>query len=197
MGEIKKIQGPPEIAPEPSPSITPEMLKDVLEILESKGMIHYTATGAYIPTESGWKLLMELKSVREEIFGHGHPEIKASDNSTIRITKGLDIDDATIAVNVDKACKDLSEDFKAAIKSARKVEVKIEVEGEGEVFVAYGSPALKLTSKEEIVIRKDSLVDGKTVAILSDKSANELKQSLIEKLKNSQTRVKISLEIKQ
>ncbi|MEM7821657.1 MAG: DUF371 domain-containing protein [Candidatus Aenigmatarchaeota archaeon] len=197
MKEIRKMQQPPEIAPEPSPSITPDMLRNVLEILESRGMIHYTAGGAYIPTESGWKLLMELKPVKEEIFGYGHSEIKASSNSAIRITKGLDVDDATIAVNVDKACKDLSEDFKAAIKSARRVEVKIEAEGEEEVFVAYGSPALRLASKEEIVIRKGSLIDGKTIAILSDKSASELKQSLIEKLKNSQTRVKISLEIKQ
>ncbi|MEM5836155.1 MAG: DUF371 domain-containing protein [Candidatus Aenigmatarchaeota archaeon] len=196
MKEIKKMQGPPEIAPEPSPSITPEMIKDVLEILESKGMIHYSAGGAYIPTESGWKLLMELKPVKEEIFGYGHPEIKASSNSAIRITKGLDIDDATIVVAANKACKDLSGDFKAAIKSAGKIEIKIEVEGEEEVFIAYGSPALKLTSKEEILIRKNSIVDGKTLAILSDKSASELKQTLIEKLRNPQTKVKITLEIK-
>ncbi|MEM5829211.1 MAG: DUF371 domain-containing protein [Candidatus Aenigmatarchaeota archaeon] len=197
MKEMRKMQGPPEIAPEPSPVITPEMVKDVLEILESKGMIHYTAGGAYIPTESGWKLLMELKPIKEEIFGYGHPEIKAIDNSIIRITKSLEVDDATIVVKADKACKDLSDDFKTAIKSARRVEIKIEVDGEEEIFSAYGSPALKLTSKEEVVIRKDSFVDGKTVAIFSEKSANELKQTLIEKLKNPQTKVKITLEIKQ
>jgi len=197
MEELKKMQGPPEIAPEPSPAITPEMLKEVLEILESKGMIHYTAGGAYIPTESGWKLLMELKPVKEEIIAYGHPEIKATSNVEIKITKTSNVDDATIAVNANKACKDLSEEFKAAIKAAGKVEVKIEVEGEEEIFTAYGSPALKLASREEIVIRKSSFVDGKTLAILSDKSACELKQSLVEKLRNPQAKVKISLEIKQ
>ncbi|MEM5766354.1 MAG: DUF371 domain-containing protein [Candidatus Aenigmatarchaeota archaeon] len=197
MKEIRKIQQPPETAPEPSPSITPDMIRDVLETLESKGMVHYTAGGAYIPTESGWKLLMELKPTKEEIFGYGHPEIKASNNFMIRITKDLDVDNATIAVNCDKACEDLSEEFKAAIKSAKRVEIKIEVEGEEEFFIAYGSPALKLKSKKEIVIRKDSVIDNKTVAILSDKSANEIKHALIEKLRSPQTKVKISLEIKQ
>ncbi|MEM5772860.1 MAG: DUF371 domain-containing protein [Candidatus Aenigmatarchaeota archaeon] len=197
MEEIKKMQEPPEIAPEPSPTITPEMLRDVLKTLESKGMVHYTAGGAYIPTESGWKLLMELKSVKEEILGYGHPEIKATNNSLIRIAKGLEVDDATIVVNADKACKNLSEEFRNAVKSAGKVEVKIEVDGEEEVLTAYGSPALKLTSKEEIIIRKDSFVDSKTVAILSDKAACDLKQSLIEKLRNPQAKVKITLEIKQ
>ncbi|MEM5867289.1 MAG: DUF371 domain-containing protein [Candidatus Aenigmatarchaeota archaeon] len=196
MENVKKAQGPPEIAPEPSPTITPEMVRSVFEILESKGMIHYTAGGAYIPTESGWKLLMELKPVREEIVGFGHGDIKAINDSLIRITKSSDVDDATIVVNANKACKDLSEEFKAAIKTGGKVEVKVEVEGEEEVFFGCGSPALKLTSKEEILIRKDSKIDGKTVVILSDKSANELKQSLIEKLKNPGNKVKITFEIK-
>lgn len=196
MREIRKMQGAPEIAPEPSPAITPEMLKDVLKILESRGMVHYTAGGAYIPTQSGWKLLMELKPVKEEIIGYGHPEIKAVDDSVIRTTKSLEVDDATIAVNADKACKDLSEDFKNAIKSARRVEIKIEVDGEEETFTAYGSPALKLTSKGDIIIRKNSFIDGKTVAIFSEKAASDLKQSLIEKLKNSQAKVKITLEIR-
>jgi hypothetical protein len=113
----------------------------------------------------------------------------------IRITKREEIDDATIAVNADKSCKDLNKEFKDAIKNARKIKIKIEVDGKEEVFTAYGSPALKLTSKEEIVIRKDSIIDGKTVAILSEKSANQLGQELIEKLRNKEARVKIILEI--
>jgi hypothetical protein len=198
MGEeIRKMQEPPEIAPEPSPTITPEMLKDILILLESRGMIHYTAGGAYIPTESGWKLLMEVAPAKEEIIAYGHPEIKATSNLMIKLVKGLTVrDESTIGVKADKACKDLSEEFKTAAKSAKRVEILIEAEGEQDKIVGYCSPALKLTNKEEIVIRKDSLIDSGTIAILADKAANELNQNLIEKLRNLNTRIKITLEIK-
>jgi hypothetical protein len=195
--DIRKMQEPPEIAPEPSPKITPEMLRDVLNLLESKGMIHYTAGGAYIPTESGWKLLMEVTPEKEEIIAYGHPEIKASSNSVIKIVKGLAVkDESTIGVKADKACRDLSEEFKASAKSAKRIEILIEAEGEQDKIVGYCSPALKLTNKEEIVIRKDSSIDSGTIAILADKAANELNQDLIEKLRNPNTRIKITLEIK-
>jgi hypothetical protein len=197
MKDIKRMQEPPEIAPEPSPAITPEMLRDVLNLLESKGMIHYTAGGAYIPTESGWKLLMEIAPVKEEIIAFGHPEIKATSNSMIKFVKGLEVkDESTIGVKADKACKDLSEEFKTAARSAKRVEILIEAEGEQDKIVGYCSPAFKLTNREEIVIRKDSSIDSGTIAILADKAASELNQNLIEKLRNPNTRIKITLEIK-
>ena len=193
----RKVQGPPEIAPEPSPAITPEMLRDVLNLLESKGMVHYAAGGAYIPTESGWKLLMEITPTKEEIIAYGHPEIKATSNSMIKFVKGLVVkDESTIGIKADKACKDLSEEFKIAARSARRIEILLEAEGEQDKIVGYCSPALKLTNKEEIVIRKDSSIDSGTITILADKAASELNQNLIEKLKNSNTRIKITLEIK-
>jgi hypothetical protein len=196
MMNVKKMQGPPEIAPEPSPAITPEMLRDVLNLLESKGMIHYTAGGAYIPTEKGWKLLMEITPTREEIIAYGHPEIKATSNLMIKFVKGYTIDESVIGVKASKACKDLSEEFKSAARSAKRIEILIEAEGERDKIVGYCSPAFKLMSKEEIVIRKDSRIDSATVAILADKSASELNQALIEKLRNPNVSVKISLEIK-
>jgi hypothetical protein len=197
MGDIRKMQEPPEIAPEPSPEITPEMLRDVLNLLESKGMIHYTAGGAYIPTESGWKLLMEVTPEKEEIIAYGHPEIMATSNSMIKIVKGSTVkDESTIGVKADKACKDLSEKFKTSAKSAKKIEILIEAEGEEDKIVGYCSPALKLTNKEEIVIRKDSSIDSGTIAILADKAASELNRDLIEKLRNPNAKIKITLEIK-
>jgi hypothetical protein len=39
-------------------------------------------------------------------------------------------------------------------------------------------------------------IDGKTVGILANKSAEELNQDLVEKLRDSKTEVKIVLEIK-
>jgi hypothetical protein len=140
---------------------------------------------------------MEIKPKKEEIIAYGHPEIKASSNSMIKIVKGSTLrDESIIGVKADKACKDLSEEFKASAKSAKRIEILIEAEGEEDKIFGYCSPALKLTNKEEIVIRKDSSIDSGTIAILADKAANELNQNLIEKLRNPNTRIKITLEIK-
>jgi DNA-binding HxlR family transcriptional regulator len=64
-GKIKEMPRP-WVGPEPLPIITPEMVRTTLRALESKGMVKYMEGGAYVPTESGWKRLMEVKTVKEE-----------------------------------------------------------------------------------------------------------------------------------
>lgn len=197
--KIRKYQVPPEEAPEPSPQITPEMVRTALKTLESKGMVHYAEGAAYVPTEKGWKLLMEIKPVNEEIIAYGHSNITATDVNEFRIVKSSEIKkdaNSVIAVKANKACKDLNKEFKDALKEAKKVEIVLEADGVKDRIVAYGSPALKLTSAEEIVLRKNDFIDNRTLAILSNKSANEIKQELIEKLRKSETELKITLEIK-
>jgi hypothetical protein len=187
----------PEGAPEPMPEITPEMIRIALKALESKGMVKYTEGGAYVPTEGGWKLLSEIKSVKEEIIAYGHPSINATNLKAIFITKaGEAKENGVIAVKANKSPKDFKKEIKDALKEARKVEVTIEAEGVKEKIVGYGSPALKLSSSEEIAIRKDDFIDGKTAVILAGKAANELNQELIEKLRKENTKVKITLEVK-
>lgn len=198
----KEVQEPKDIipeVPESAPEITPEMIKSTLETLEEKGLIYYLEGKAYVPTEAGWKLLMETKPIKEEIFAYGHPNIKATHTTTFEITKASEITknaDCIIAVKADKSCKDLKKDFKDSLREARKVEITIEAEGIKDKVIAYGSPALILTHPEDIVVRKSDFIDNRTLAILADKAANELKQDLIEKLRNPKTRVKISLEIR-
>lgn len=195
----KEVQEPPEIAPEPAPQITPEMVETAIKSLESEGLIHYMSGGAYIPTEAGWKLLMKVGPVKEEIVAYGHPNITATHTTTFEITKAEKITkdaDCIIAVKANKACKDLKKEFKNALKEAKKVEITIEAEGVKDKITAYGSPALKLTHPEDIVVRKSDFIDNRTLAILADKAANELKQDLVEKLRNPEIKVKITLEIK-
>ena len=197
--EKKEYQEPPEVAPEPSPQITPEMVETTVKTLESEGLIHYMSGGAYVPTEAGWKLLRSVRPVKEEITAYGHPNVTATHTTTIEVTKADEIKkdaDCIIAVKADKACADLSKEFKDALKTARKVEITIEAEGAEDKLIAYGSPALKLTNIEDVVIRKSDFIDGRTLAILADKAANELDQELIEKLRKPETKVKIILEIK-
>lgn len=194
--EVKEQQRAPDEVPEPAPTITPEMIGTAFRALETQGMIYYGAGGVYIPTERGWKLLMEAKPRKEEIVAYGHPDIAAQDNESVRITRSNEIEPNCIAVKANKACEDLGEEFKTALKTARKVEITIEANGLTDKLTAYGSPALKLVDEKDVVIRKNDFIDKATLAILADKSANELKQDLVEKLKSGNTKVKITLEIK-
>jgi len=181
------------------PEITPEMIRRTFEALEAKGMVYYDHTGVYIPTEKGWRLLMEIKPVKEVIIGRGHKNITANHKTTFEITKEKEIGkeaDCIICVDADKACVDLSEDMKNALKVGKEIKITIEAEGIKDEVVAYGSPALKLSSKKSMVVRKSSFIDSRTLAILANKAARDLKRELVEKLKNPETVVRITLEVK-
>jgi hypothetical protein len=195
--DIKENQKSEDI-PEATPEITPEMIHSTFRVLETEGLLHYMKGGAYLPTEKGWKLLRGTMAGREEIIAHGHENILARDEECFEVTTNKDPkgEDSVIAVRANKGCKDLNDNFKMAVKSANKVIITIEAGNEVEKITAYGSPALKLTDVNEIVVRKSDLIDGKTVAILANKSANEFSKAMKEKLKDSKTEVKITLEVK-
>jgi hypothetical protein len=182
----------------PSPEITPHMIQSAMKALEKSGMIYYSEGGLYVPTEGGWKLLME-SSGREEVIAYGHPDIKATDNSGLAIVKAASPEKyrkAIIAVKADKACRDFDRRFKNSLKSGKKIEIKISAGGIEDTITAFCSPAFTLTNSEEIAVRKDDRIDGKTVGILANKSAADLNQDLIEKIRDSNTVIKIILEIK-
>lgn len=183
----------------PLPEITPEMIQTTFKALETKGMVYYGEGGVYVPTEKGWKLLKETKEIREEIIAHGHPNITATHTTTLEITKDAEIKkdaDCIIAVGANKACKDLNKELHHALKEGKKLEITLEAEGVVDRIKAFGSPALELNHPRDIVIRKSDFIDSRTLVILADKSANEIRQDLVEKLRNSKTEVKIILEIK-
>ena len=194
--EIKKMENQKDV--EAEPEITPEMIQSTFKALEAEGLIRYMKGGAYLPTEKGWKLLREVVSGREKIIGYGHEKIIAKDENCFEITKNKKPrgEDSVIAVRADKGCKDLNERFKAAAKTANRMFITIEAGDVTENITAYGSPALRLTDANEIVVRKSDFIDGKTVAILADKSANEFSKEMKKALKNPKTEVKITLEIK-
>jgi hypothetical protein len=184
---------------EAAPEITPHMIRETVKALEAKGLAHYMDSGVYAPTESGWKLLMETKDAKEEIIAYGHPNITATHRTTLEITKSIEIKrdaDCIIGVRASKSCKDLSREIRNALKNGNKVEMIMEADGVTEKIVAFGSPALKLTNDEDIVMRKSDFIDNRTLAILADKAACDLEKEFVEKLKDPTTEIKITLEIK-
>ena len=197
---IKKLQETPEKPESPQPAITPDMIQTTFRALETKGMIYYSEGGVYVPTEKGWKLLMSVASNKEEIIASGASAIIANNKNSFAIIKAKEIrldKDSVIAVNANKAADGLNPEFKRSIKDInKKLEITIEADGIEDIITAYGSPALKINSDKAVVVRKDDFIDGRVLAILADKSAADLDRSLIEKLKDPKTKVKITLGIK-
>lgn len=181
--------------PQPLPAITPEMLQTTFKVLESHGMVYQRGGTVYIPTEKGWKVLMTI-GPKEIVTAYGHPDILATSKNCIKITKRDQIgkDDAIIGIKADKACRDLSEEFKKALKSGKKLKITIEAEGVSESILSFCSPALILEGAECFEVRKDDEINESTVGILSEKSASDLSEELKKKLR-AEVEIKIVLEI--
>ena len=175
---------------------TPEMLQFTLAELQAKGLVEYVG-GAYEPTKKAEELFKKRKPRKEVIIGWGHPDITATNEMIIKITKEeTPLDNSIIAVKANKSCKDLDELFKDYLKFGKKIKITISVDGIQDIIKAFGSPALELTDKKNIVITKSNFIDERTLAILADKAVRDLKNKLISKLKKPKTKVKIELEIK-
>ena len=140
---------------------------------------------------------MNIKETREHFVAFGHVNVQAVHPSTLMITKEENLSkqgDCIIAVAADKALADLSIEFKEKLRKPNaKLTVLIEVDGLTEHITAYGSPKLILTHPTDMVIRKSDYISDRTLAIHADKAANDLPKEFIEKLKNPQQKVNITL----
>ncbi len=125
--------------------------------------------------------------VMEKITAFGHANILGTHKTTIEITREKELTkagDCIIGVNADKACSDLSNELKAALKSDKKFELILRAGNLEEKITGYGSPNLILTNKHNIVLRKSSHIDDRTLLIKCDKACNDLDREFINKLKN-------------
>ncbi len=131
------------------------------------------------------------------IHGKGHTNILAEHETTIEFTKEHQLTrngDCVVAVDCDKACADLPEEFKKKLKSGAKIRIRIRADNIEDELTAYGSPKLVLTHTKDIVIRKSDFVDGRTLAVRARKSAKDLSRKLVEKIKNNNSKLEIILE---
>jgi len=174
---------------------TPEMIQFTLTELETKGLVEFYE-GEYTPTEKAQELFKKIEVVKDEIIAWGHPDIAATNKTKIKITSdSIPNDDSVIGVRANKACIDIKPRIKERLKLSEYVKITIDVEGVEDKIIAYGSPALVLKDKNDIIIEKSDFIDNKTLAILADKVAHDLKDELKRKLKNKNTKIKILIEI--
>ncbi len=143
---------------------------------------------------------MPPSEIRETIFGYGHENIQATHKTTLEFTKDKHLSkkgDCIVAVAADKALADLSTEFKENLRKPNsKLTILIEADGITEQVNACGSPRLILTHPKELVLRKSDYVCTRTLAIRANKAAQDFSRTLVEKLKNPNQKVKITLMVR-
>lgn len=179
----------------PKPSIPQEEIKNVMKILEAKGMLYYTKTGIYAPTETGLKPILGRGPIRDEIVGYGSKDIVAKSKTEIKIVKDEKVNGSVICVKANKGASELNKELKEALKTSSIVNITIKVDEYEEKIVGYSSPALKIIDDKSIVIRKNDKIDDATISILANKAANDLGKEMKKALKNTNSVVKIIIEV--
>jgi hypothetical protein len=140
-----------------------------------------------------------IDELREVVIGSSNQNIRATHKTTLEFTKDSHLSskgDCIVAVAVDKALADLSAEFKEKLRRPQaNLTIKIEVAGMSDQVNAQGSPQLILTHPTDMVIRTSDYICSRTLAVNADKAAQDLSRDLVEKLKNSEQKVKITLEV--
>jgi len=134
------------------------------------------------------------------IFACGHANIQAIHRTTFEITKEPALTkrgDCIIAVGATKGATDLPLSFKEAARSeGAQMTITIEAGEMKEVIRARGSPRLLFTHPTDLVVRKSNHVCGRTLAIRADKAASDLSRKLIEKIRDPNQKIRITLGVK-
>jgi len=135
----------------------------------------------------------------EIIYAHGHKNIQSTNKTTFEITKETSLTtrgDCIIAVGATKGAADLNSKFKEAARNEHaRIIIKIEASDEVETVNAWGSHQILFTHPTDLVVRKSDYVCGRTLAIRTDKVAKDLSRKLVEKLRNQNQKVKITLTV--
>jgi len=137
--------------------------------------------------------------ITEIIDAYGHENIRATHKTTLEVTKESTLTkrgDCVIAVGATKGAKDLSSEFKEAMKRQdAHTTITIEANGIREVVKARGSPQLLFTHPTDMVVRKSNYICGRTITIKANKAARDISRKLIEKIQNPDQKIKITLTV--
>jgi len=137
--------------------------------------------------------------VTEIMDAYGHENVLSTHETTFEITKKAHLTkrgDCIIAVKATKGLTDLLPEFKEAVrKENAKITITIEADAVKEVINAQGSPHLLFSHPKDLVIRKSDYVCGRTLAVKADKAACDLSRQLVQRLRNPNQEVRITLTV--
>ena len=136
--------------------------------------------------------------VFEYITFSGHKNIRATHKTTFEITKSKQISvrgDCIVGVGADKACADLDQRVKDALKKDSVVHLTFFVGGLSFRVRAEGSRFLILSDDEDIVVRRSIYICPRTLAVRADAAACDIPRAMIDLLKAEACRGYLLLEV--
>jgi hypothetical protein len=136
--------------------------------------------------------------VCERVTFSGHRNITATHKTTFEITKSKSLTkrgDCIIGVAADKACADLDQRIKDALRKGGVVCLTICVGDLSFKVRAEGSLQLTLTDEEDIVVRRSSYTCHRTLAVRADAAACDIPRSMVNLLRSEGCRGYLLIEV--
>lgn len=125
--------------------------------------------------------------------------VRALHPTTIEVTKEEHLTargDCIIGVGSDKGCAGLSDEVKRALRvDGARVLVRLLVEGKRLEVSCRGDSRLSLSNPLEIVIRRSTYVDARTLAVGADRAAIDIPKEIVERLKQPGTAGLLEIEV--
>ena len=136
---------------------------------------------------------------RFTFYARGHKNIKATHKTTLEITKEDYLTprgDCIIAVGAEIGLNELPQELKNKLKKDNSVvRLILEVEDKKEVVTGRGSSKLTLTHNTDMVCRKSGFTCSRTLMIHANKAAIDLSREFIEKIRDPQRIIKVTIEV--
>lgn len=129
------------------------------------------------------------------IKGKGHENVTATHETTLEFTKEKTLTlrgNCIVAIACDKALSDIPFWLREHLLKGKRIKIVIKCGIFEDCLHAYGNKNLIFSSEEEIVVRKSSYIDGRTLAVKANKAAKDLKRGLINEIKKGK---KVIVEI--
>jgi len=117
----------------------------------------------------------------------GHENVLSIHRNTVEFTHETHLTkqgDCILAIHANYMLKDINPDWK-------KIKIHLKIDNiEDEIIAEYNSG---FTNPHEMVIRKTNFTDQRTFAINADKVAKDIKRELVEKMKNKEAVLDITI----
>ena len=129
--------------------------------------------------------------LQDEVSFRGHPNVISSHPTTMEITRDDHLSrrgNCIVGVCASKACSQLQQNIRSNLRKDEGV-VKLELIVEPYSFCIFGKSSSKLilSHHHDIVIRKSSYIDSRTLSIQCKISSLDVPRSIIKLLQDSNT----------
>ena len=137
--------------------------------------------------------------LEEAFIAHGHPNIRATHEKTIEVTKETHLTtqgDCIVAVGADRGLIDFGEKMREAARdSASIISLTLKIRDMAFTTVGRGDPALTWDHPTDMVARMSGYTCSRTLMVHADKATIHMPRSLVQLLKTPDTIVKVTVSV--